>query len=104
MRNWVGENPGFKCQQDVPIMPTESQAGNWGEKKVCRRREEQFNKAKMSKWEKCLGQKPKFNHPAAQVIGTLAPARTLEEDGGSGSAEITFVSLRLAQYGVMKLF
>lgn len=29
MQNWVGENPGFKYQQDVPVMPAESQAGNW---------------------------------------------------------------------------
>lgn len=58
----------------------------------------------MTQWEKGLGRKLEFNHPVTQVIGTLAQAGSSEEDGGSGSAEITFVSLQLAQYRVMKLF
>lgn len=67
-------------------------------------RKEQFNKAKMTRWEKCLAQKSELHHPCYTGYWNFCAASYFwGEDGGSGSGEITFVSLQLAQYGAMKL-
>lgn len=96
MQNWVEEKPGFEHPQDVPIMPTDG----W----LYQRLKNGFEGRNDTVRKNVFVRKIELHHPVTQLLELLHCRVLLVEDGGLGNGEITFVSLQLAQYGLMKLF